>query len=762
MDVVFAGGRAFVSLGRSNALAVFDADTHVELVRIPLKGLNPRALAVSPDGGKVYVAFALSGNRTTIIPKEKAPAQSDPTNIPNAPPEVALIVDAEDPAWANEIPYTMPDNDVAEIDVESPAVIRYFSRLGTVNLGLGVNPKNGDLWVANTEARNLTFFEPEVRGYTHFNRVTRVDIANGTATPFDLNPDVDYQVMPNPEAQATALALPTAVVFDPSGDFFYVAAFGSDRVAKVDSEGAVLERIEISDATGATADPRNKRGPRGLALHPSGSHLYVMNRIANSITVIDTSAGAGVVEFPSGSFDPTPEVVRQGRGFLYDARLSGNGTMACASCHVDAEMDHLAWNLGDPGGQMQNLTVTQNGLTTRTWQAHPMKGPMTTQTLRGLKGVEPLHWRGDRPSFLSFNPAFGSLLGGEPLADEDMQAYKDFTETIVFQPNPNRNLDDSMPETFGAGNPGAGETYFRTTPFFIPALGQSVSCVGCPSHATGVDDRNNFRIAQATPLDIVQPTKIPQLRSIYQKVYFNNAPGAESLAGFGFEHDGVRATIAQAHTGPRFESIQNNATLINNLTAFLLCFDTGTKPAVGHSVTITQTNLAEPSVIAAWNLLEDLATSANRQRPTIELIGKGDFGGLLYDGSSGDYRSDTDQMRRRVWIEDQIRQGATASLMGVPLGTGVRFGIDRDWDGVLDGISQTITLTIHLETGGEGIELRWNSEPVQTYVVESSETLEPGSWTERTSGLAGEEGSVSFPVSTTNNETPRFYRIRRE
>jgi hypothetical protein len=246
MDVVFARGRAFVSVGRSNALAVFDAATREELDRIPLLGLNPRALAVSPDGGKVYVAFTLSGNRTTIIPKEKAPDQPGPTHIPDAPPKVALIVDAEDPAWADEIQYTMPDNDMAEIN---------------------------------------------------------------------------------------------------------------------------------------------------------------------------------------------------------------------------AEKDHLAWNLGDPDGELQLLTIFRGVLPTSAYPAHPMKGPMTTQTLRGLKGMEPLHWRGDRASFLDFNPAFDSLMGAELLSDEDMAAFKDFVETIVFQPNPNRNLDNSPPSTLAGGDPAAGRHFFHNTPF---------------------------------------------------------------------------------------------------------------------------------------------------------------------------------------------------------------------------------------------------------------------------------------------------------
>src|SRR6266566_3831468 len=77
-DVVFAGGKAFVSAGRRNMLAVFDVSTHSLVTNITLFGENPRALAVSGDATKVYAAFALSGNHTTLVPADKAPRQ--PTN----------------------------------------------------------------------------------------------------------------------------------------------------------------------------------------------------------------------------------------------------------------------------------------------------------------------------------------------------------------------------------------------------------------------------------------------------------------------------------------------------------------------------------------------------------------------------------------------------------------------------------------------------------------------------------------------------------
>ena len=398
-DVVFAAGRAFVSCSRNNLIRVFDLITHMELASIPLLGNNPRALAVSPDGTKVYAVFALSGNRTTIIPPAFAPPQSAPINITNAPPQVGLIVDAADTNWSHVIKYTMPDNDVVEIDAQSLAITRYFSGVGTVNLGLAVNPRSGDLFVANTDARNLIHFEPGVRGHVVDNRLTRIDVANGAVTPFDLNSGIDYGMLPNSSAQGTALAQPTAAVCDPIGEFLYVAAFGTDRIARVDTNGNVLSRIEVGPSSGAAVNPRTKRGPRGLALNAIAQRLYVLNRIANTLSVIETAGDTVLREIPVGSYDPTPAFIRQGRGFLYDAKLSGNGTMSCASCHVDAEMDMLAWDLGNPFGTMETVTVGGVGGVQITSTRHPMKGPMTTQTLRGLKGLEPLHWRAIEPAF---------------------------------------------------------------------------------------------------------------------------------------------------------------------------------------------------------------------------------------------------------------------------------------------------------------------------------------------------------------------------
>src|SRR5207237_2438166 len=128
----------------------------------------------------------------------------------------------------------------------------------------------------------------------------------------------------------------------------------------------------------------------------------------------------------------------------------------CAPCHVDARMDRLSWDLGNPQGAIKQLTGQNQGAgipglspgTTPTqfqpW--HPMKGPMTTQTLQDIIGHEPLHWRGDRDGLEQFDGTFTNLQGATTsLATNEMQDFKDFLGTVRFAPNPFRPIDNSLP-----------------------------------------------------------------------------------------------------------------------------------------------------------------------------------------------------------------------------------------------------------------------------------------------------------------------------
>jgi YVTN family beta-propeller protein len=685
MDVVFAGGLAYVSASRTNQIQVFNQRSLAQVTSIPLFGDNPRALAVSPDGTKVYAALALSGNGTTIIPQQDAPPQSAPTNpaLP-APPQVGLIVKWNDPNWSKIVTYTMPDNDVAIIATgATPTLAGYYSGVGTINLGIAVNPVTGDLYVSNTDALNTIHFETNLLSHFVNNRITKIQVSTGVITPYDLNPTINYSVLPNPAALATALAQPTSVVVDPGGAFMWVAAFGTDRVAQVSTSGNVMAMIEVAQPSGqgSNVDPIHKRGPRGLALDSAANTLYVLNRLTNSISIINTQQLTVLSEIPIG-YDPTPLNIREGRGFLYDAKLSGNGTGSCASCHVDGDMDHLAWDLGDPAGSMASLTESTNATVTGfgtlgslTVYTHPMKGPMVTQTLRGLLNTAPYHWRGDHANFAAFNSAFSQLMGGSEISTADMNLYTSFINTLLYLPNPYENLDRTLPTSVAAaqnGNAVNGQTDFNTVVQTFVAqtvtTGEYVTCNACHLASPSGPGSDLF-VMYAMGATVPQPFKNAQLRNIYQKMLFYQT-ASETVDGFGLTHDGSVGTvqgISRFLKGPIFKTYTTQQ--LADLNAYVLSFDTGTAPAVGLTITLDASTVTNATLQNGWALLQSQAAI-----PNIDLVARGTLNGqvhgLLYQPAAGNYISDAGTLYTQAQLQTLIQGGDTLSFTGVYPGTG--------------------------------------------------------------------------------------------
>src|SRR5688572_26914506 len=90
-DLVFAGNprRAWVSCSRTNAVLVINPQTRSVVDNIAIDGERPRAMAVSPDGSRVYVAIFESGNGTTVLGRRlttvATPAQPGPVDDPTGP-----------------------------------------------------------------------------------------------------------------------------------------------------------------------------------------------------------------------------------------------------------------------------------------------------------------------------------------------------------------------------------------------------------------------------------------------------------------------------------------------------------------------------------------------------------------------------------------------------------------------------------------------------------------------------------------------------
>ncbi|HKP13010.1 MAG TPA: hypothetical protein VJZ91_12895, partial [Blastocatellia bacterium] len=642
-------------------------------------GKQPRSLASDDAGSRVFVSVFESGNQTTVVGAKQVQAagglpKPTPKMVKKLPaaPTVGLIVKWDGARWADQrgntkwtqfIPYTLADVDLVVVSATSavPQVQAEVSGVGTA-VGNGVlDAANNRFYAVNTEAHNEVRFEPNLRGRFASTRVAIVDLATGSprVRNSDLNPHINLDVAEGTESERRlSLALPADIARGADGTL-YVAAMGSAKVGVVNPAGVVQGHINVG------------QGPTGLSVDEARQRLYVLNRFDETVSIVDLRAQAEITRVAVG-FNPEPESVRDGRRFLYDASLSAHGDLACASCHFNGHRDGLAWDLGDPRGSL----ITAAGLLSSIF--HPMKGPMTTQSLRGITGNEPLHWRGDRPKFGDFNPAFMSLLGGpRQLNDKEMAAFAAFVQTLAYPPNPLQNLDRTFPNPPSGPNAERGRQLFTNSRLDAALL----TCNACHSASPGFQAGTNNITIPGLLLQETQDFKVPQLRGLYQKVGMLNAAGKQA-SGFGFIHDGSVATLLDFLRLPVFTFRNDDDRL--DVAAFVMAFDSGIAPAVGLQVTVGDNQ----ETAAAGERLRLLVAQADAGNCDLVVKGiyRGEHRGFVYVGG-GMLQPDRQSDAPLSWQEllRAASAGAELTFTGVPVGEGHRLGIDHNSDGKLDG-----------------------------------------------------------------------------
>jgi YVTN family beta-propeller protein len=685
-DVIFAGQQhemAFVCVSGLSQIKVYDpASLSANPQLVTIRGKQPRALARNANGSQVFVTVFESGNQTTTVPADMVIAGGGPPapnpamsgGLPPAP-GVGLIVkwngsgwsdERSDGRWTSFIPYTLADVDVAVLDASGANVLisKEVRNIGTHIGNAAVDPANNQLVVVNDEARNQVRFEPNLRGRFLNTRISLVNLTTSAANPVDLNPHINYGNPAGSDAERNnSLALPADIARAADGTL-YVAATSSAKVGVLDQTGNVQARIAVG------------QGPTGLALNQARNLLYVLNRFDESLSIVDTSTRAQITTTPVG-FNPEPVAISRGRRFLYDASLSAHGDLSCASCHANGHRDGIAWDLGDPQGTMQvvpNPLGAPFGFGASVF--HPMKGPMTTQSLRGIVGTEPLHWRGDRTALSNFNPAFESLLGGpRQLTTDEMADFRTFIQSLTYPPNPNQNLDRTLPNPVSGPNAVRGAQLFNTVRFDAFTF----TCNDC--HTSTPAFGTNGALIPAIALAESQDFKVPQLRGEYQKKGFARASG-EQLTGYGFIHDGSTDSLFNFLHAPVF-SFQNDNQR-RDIEQFVLAFDSGIAPAVGLQATVNGDNKTSTAVMDRINLLMAQATAGN-----CELIVRGIYNGtgrgFLYAGNA---LFQTDKLGEpSVSLQTLLQAAGTRSELtftGVPVGAGRRGALDHDGNGILN------------------------------------------------------------------------------
>jgi YVTN family beta-propeller protein len=655
--------------------------------------------------------------------------------------------DELDRDWNSWVKFALPDRDVFEINANANPPVAVdgsstcsdgsgcWAGVGTTIFNMAVNPISGKIYVSNTDAQNHVRFEgpgtlaapikpvgepATVQGNLAQARITVLD--GSSVVPRHLNKHIDYAMRPAPVGvKEKSIANPMGMLVSPDGNTLYVASFGSGKVGVFDT-GDLETNAFVPNSTDHIV--LSGGGPSGLALQ--GTRLYVLTRFNNSISVVDTATKNEVQTL--ALHNPEPSSVVSGRPFLYDASLtSSNGEASCSSCHIGGDLDDLGWDLGNPDDlQKPNVNTMnddpfvetgfgscqiQQALFGNGCTFHPMKGPMTTQSLRGLDLQGPQHWRGDREgnatsSFLAFNGAFPGLVGRDTTLDPgDMIAFKDFALQLRYPPNPTRALENTLTPIQVSGQ----------TVFNAADTDQVASCNDChtldPANGFfGGDGRSTFDAGS-------EIFKVPHLRNMYQKVGMFGAAQpqpvvidqigtvtafdgpythqGDQVRGFGYSHDGSVDSLFRFVSSSLFDI---DDTAQEQVEAFMIAFDSDLAPIVGQQITLTATNagvagpridlmLSRCGTAFASKVLVDLNGGAVNECDLIAKLAQGgNPRGYVYDATGGLFEPDdggaaiTDAALRAL----AAAAGQEVTYTAAPPGSGYRMGINRDLDNELD------------------------------------------------------------------------------
>ncbi len=590
------------------------------------------------------------------------------------------------------------DHDLVVLDVSNPAnspslpIVEYVENVGTTLTGLAIHPTSGDVYVTNMEPRNLVRHEPALNGHIVDHEIRTVSwIGTGMATvsSVDLHasdPNFNDTSAVNATARGISLAQPVALAINADGSNVFTAALGTDRVGALDSStGEVISRVDVGG------------GPRGLAFNAASNRLYVLNRTDLSISAIDASNPANLIVLETKSlFNPEPTPIKDGRRFLYSAKFSNNFGSSCATCHIDGHTDHEVWDLGDPAGDLQVSSPNMNDfLTGEPKPNHPIKGPMMTQTLRGLSGHSFYHWRGDRPELSSFNPAFEKLLGGSQLSAADMDLFASFLRSIEYPPNPYFNRDNS----------------FKDPQRALPGVDEFVaSCGGCHTIANDgamfvADMEEDGGVFLDNSALFAQLQEVQQFRGTYAKF------DADRYTGFGLLHDGRQDRRAFGHPllsfiDDLFAGVPLDAR--DNIVSYLTAFPTNVMSVVGWQVRLSGSDLESsggnpPAVQDILSMVAQFAKSPSHA----DVIAKGRIGGasrsFLVTSAAPEVSLESD-LETSLSLNDlmQSMEGNDYLVFtAVPPGSGRRIGLDQDEDERNDGVD---LFPQHAHTGDSNLD----------------------------------------------------------
>jgi hypothetical protein len=477
------GGEIWVACGDDDRVRILDAGGSAIGEIATGYGSAPAGIVASPSGATIYLALEGRGELRRI----DAASRQTTATLPLAPAPRALALSADGARLL--VTRFLSDRDWGEVwdvatagltltrTIRLPKLGGDAHRDGTADgrgtpnqlVAIAIAPDGAHAWVAATKpnVERGPLFGPDLDSDNTV-RATLVELALGSGTAVRAI-DLD-----NSDS-------PSALVFSPLGDYLFVTLQGDDEMV-------VLDAFELESAAGlGSLVTRLETGfaPQGVCAEPASDRLFTQNFLGRSTTLFEAGDfyAGGSIQLPSTELvsagtvggEPLPADVLAGKRIFYharDPRMSAEGYLSCATCHLDGRDDGRTW---DFTGRGEGLRRTL-----------PLHG-------RGGTGDGNVHWSANFDEIQDFENDIRTAFGGTGFMDDDdyaatapplgpakaglspdldrLAAYVASLGPATVPRSPFRNADGSM-TVAGA----AGRARFR-----------ALACTGCHRGARFTD-----------------------------------------------------------------------------------------------------------------------------------------------------------------------------------------------------------------------------------------------------------------------------------
>ncbi len=501
------GDRLYVSNRWENTVSVVDPAVMRVLHTFPV-GDNPHGLAVDRSGAHVYVANLATDDVSVIetaghTEVKRLQAGTSPFAIALSPDGRVAYVSNQ---LSNPVPFrTAPVLELTVIDTERQLVVERRELVSTVvGQEVAVSRDGRFAIVALEMPKNLI---PETQIYqgwmvTHGFAVVETRAGGRAAYLLIDEPNLYY-----PDA--------FGVAFSPDGRHFYLSSSGADVVSVIDMD-RVCAILGVAEGTIGVTDGEirllarhlavsseyvvaripTESNPKDLVVSPDGRRVYVANRLADCVTVIDTERLEAVGTIDLGG----PKVLTQlrwGERLFNYASISFQRQLSCNTCHPENHLDGLVYDIAIDGGMGRNL--------------------VDNRTMQGIAETAPFKWSGKNPTlYRQEGPRAAQLFfrshGFEP---DENEAIVRFIESVPFRPNRYLSPGEPLDESQERGKQ-LYERAYTNDGRYIPVSNRCITCHPPPFYT----DRMTHDVGSQAPFDTHGEFDTPQLNNIYANAPF--------------------------------------------------------------------------------------------------------------------------------------------------------------------------------------------------------------------------------------------------